>query len=469
MARSTPPAFHYPKPETKLTIPTVHPLRLEPIKPPASRDSTPIAEAWIRDNRVVPFADSGFIRSTHVIPAATPRVLSFGLSEEELPADKEARKRRVGELSRALLLKKQALERGEEVPGLVAADDKKTPKLFNVLDRYTRASNPPLKGKGITLVLAHANGFPRRIWEPFLVTLLKTFAKEKKEEGPYIEEVWSFETVNHGDSALLNEGKLGDTFNWADNSRDILNFLLHFLPSNPQEVGLPTALDPISLDESSRRSRFGFPKRKLVGIGHSLGGCTMARAAIDFPSLFSSLVLVDPVIMPALDKDPSGGIEKLQLGAVARRTRWSSREEALESFRKTPFFQTWDPAILDTYITEGTVPDPIVGGVKLKQSGFHEASVFAERRVPVDTWELLGALHEKVHLFWAMSGRKPVVTGPEEVTCQTVWRRPKNSSNVRIEKAGHLIVHEAPEALAQTVSDHLWTRFTEAEPPIARL
>ncbi|KAG9033625.1 hypothetical protein FS837_002418 [Tulasnella sp. UAMH 9824] len=468
MARSTPPAFHYPKPETKLSVPTIHPRKLEPIKPPAPRKSVLVAEARVLDNRVVPFADSGFIRSTHVIPAATPRVLSFELSEEELPADKEARQRRVQGLSRALLSKKQALERGEGIPGLVAGDDEKAPILFNVLDRYARASPTPQKGKGLTVVLAHANGFPRRIWEPFLMTLLKNFEKERKEEGLYIEEAWSFETVNHGDSALLNDGKLGDTFSWADNARDILNFLLHFLPSNPQEAGLSEELDSISLDESSRRSRFGFRKRKLVGIGHSLGGCSMARAAIDFPSLFSSLVLVDPVIMPALDKDPSGGIEKLQTGAVARRSRWSSREEALESFRKTPFFQVWNPAALETYVTEGIVSDP-AGGVKLKQSGFHEASVFAERRVPVETWELLAALHEKVHLFWAMSGRKPVVTGPEEVTCQTVWRRPKNSSNIRIEGAGHLIVHEAPEQLAQAISDHLWTRFTEDEPPIARL
>ncbi|KAG8913089.1 hypothetical protein FRC00_003083, partial [Tulasnella sp. 408] len=388
MARSTPPAFHYPKPETMLSVPTIHPRKLEPIKPPASRKSVLVAEARVLDNRVVPFADSGFIRSTHVIPAATPRVLSFELSEEGLPADKEARKRRVEELSRALLSKKQALERGEEVPGMVAGDDKKAPILFNVLDRYVRASQTPLRGKGLTVVLAHANGFPRRIWEPFLMTLLKNFEKEKKEEGLYIEEVWSFEAVNHGDSALLNDGKLGDTctfsvvktitlahgspskVSWADNARDILNFLLHFLPSNPQEAGLPDELDSISLDEASRRSRFGFCKRKLVGIGHSLGGCSMARAAIDFPSLFSSLVLVDPVIMPALDKDPSGGIEKLQAGAVARRSRWSSREEALESFRKTPFFQAWSPAALETYVTEGIVSDP-AGGVKLKQSGFH--------------------------------------------------------------------------------------------------
>ncbi|KAG8915901.1 hypothetical protein FRC00_007804 [Tulasnella sp. 408] len=388
MALSTRPAFHYPKPETKLSVPTIHPRKLEPIKPPASRKSVLVAEARVLDNRVAPFADSGFIRSTHVIPAATPRVLSFELSEEGLPADKEARKRRVEELSRALLSKKQALERGEEVPGMVAGDDKKAPMLFNVLDRYVRASHTPLKGKGLTVVLAHANGFPRRIWEPFLMTLLKSFEKEKKEEGLYIEEVWSFEAVNHGDSALLNDGKLGDTctfsvvktiplahgspskVSWADNARDILNFLLHFLPSNPQEAGLPDELDAISLDEASRRSRFGFRKRKLVGIGHSLGGCSMARAAIDFPSLFSSLVLVDPVIMPALDKDPSGGIEKLQAGAVARRSRWSSREEALESFRKTPFFQAWSPAALETYVTEGIVSDP-AGGVKLKQSGFH--------------------------------------------------------------------------------------------------
>lgn len=468
MARSTPPAFHYPKPDAALAVPTIHPLILQPINPPASHKPKNPSEAWIRGNQAVPFADSGFTRSTHVIPAATPRVLTFGLSEEELPPDKEARQKRVAELSEALLSKKQALERGEAVQGLVE-DGKDAPVLFNVLDRYVCTSPKPLKGNGITLVLAHANGFPRRIWEPFLATLLKKFHKEKRNEDLYIEEVWSFEAVNHGDGAVLNDGKLGDTFNWADNARDVLNFLLHFLPSNPREATLPPVLDPVPLDESSRRSRFGFSGRKLVGVGHSLGGCSVTRAAIDFPALFSSLVLVDPVVVPALEKDPSGGIVGLQRGAVARRSRWPSREEALESFRKTPFFQTWHPSVLETYVKEGIVSDPVNGGVKLKQSGFQEACVFAERRVPVETWELLRTLNERVHLFWAMSGRRPVVTGPEDITRQTVWRRPKNSSNVRIEGAGHLIVHEAPELLAQVISDHLWKRFTEDEIPNAKL
>lgn len=162
MARSTPPAFHYPKPDAALAVPTIHPLILQPINPPASHKPKNPSEAWIRGNQAVPFADSGFTRSTHVIPAATPRVLTFGLSEEELPPDKEARQKRVAELSEALLSKKQALERGEAVQGLVE-DGKDAPVLFNVLDRYVCTSPKPLKGNGITLVLAHANGFPRRV------------------------------------------------------------------------------------------------------------------------------------------------------------------------------------------------------------------------------------------------------------------------------------------------------------------
>ncbi|KAG9000945.1 hypothetical protein FRB90_011707, partial [Tulasnella sp. 427] len=162
MAPPSTPASHYPKPDSKLTVPNVHPRKLRPINPPKSSTTINLPETWIRGTQKAPFADGKFTRSTHVIPAATPRDLSFGISEEELPMDKETRKARVTEISQALLLKKQALERGEAVSGLVTDEDEAAPRLVNVLDRYVSTSPVPKNGTGITLVLAHANGFPRR-------------------------------------------------------------------------------------------------------------------------------------------------------------------------------------------------------------------------------------------------------------------------------------------------------------------
>jgi hypothetical protein len=46
------------------------------------------------------------------------------------------------------------------------------------------------------------------------------------------------------------------------------------------------------------------------------------------------------------------------------------RKVALDSFRKSPFFQTWDPKALEAYVQYGIAEDPTTGKVRLKTSGY---------------------------------------------------------------------------------------------------
>lgn len=61
---------------------------------------------------------------------------------------------------------------------------------------------------------------------------------------------------------------------WIDSSRDILNFMMHYLPDQAGNLDLPTFLEPVQNEEALRRRRDGFRLREMVGVGHSLGGCT---------------------------------------------------------------------------------------------------------------------------------------------------------------------------------------------------
>lgn len=112
-----------------------------------------------------------------------------------------------------------------------------------------------------------------------MITLARTFELD-------IDEIWTFEAVQHGDSALLNDKNLRDVcelfivpypvqmltrtqpiVDWHDHCRDILNFLLHYMPpdaySGPVPMCLPAAR---KADQTLRR---------VIGIGHSFGGTTM--------------------------------------------------------------------------------------------------------------------------------------------------------------------------------------------------
>lgn len=92
-----------------------------------------------------------------------------------------------------------------------------------------------------------------------------------------------------------------------------------------------------------------------------------ARAAIECPKLFSSLILVDPVIFSSY-ADRGLVIDALIKGASSRRDHWPDRESAKSGFLKSPFFRTWHPDVLADYIQYGTVQDD--QGTRLKCSGY---------------------------------------------------------------------------------------------------
>jgi len=171
------------------------------------------------------------------------------------------------------------------------------------------------------------------------------------------------------------------------------------------------------------------------------------RAAVSRPELFSALVLLDPVIAPPAIKpgmtwaDSWCNVEPLTAlldGAVARRNGWKSkcviccltranpnvqfcsREAALESFKKNPFFATWDPLSLELYVECQLWENEETGEAKLKMSGTwvggctplllsqnadrtsQEGSVFAVHRGPYEAWDALPLLDERVTLKFIM-------------------------------------------------------------------
>jgi hypothetical protein len=103
----------------------------------------------------------------------------------------------------------------------------------------------------------------------------------------------------------------------------------------------------------------------------------MVYASTAVPSLFSSVILCDPVL-PTPWRDQS--VRSLTTGALVRREKWETKEEVKEGFLKKAFFQQWDPRVLDSYCTMG-IKEVKGGGVALKARAKDEAaSVLASVR-----------------------------------------------------------------------------------------
>lgn len=194
-----------------------------------------------------------------------------------------------------------------------------------------------------------------------------------------MDEVWSLDIVSHGDSALINAGKLPEmgeyhtaslskaddvdpTADAAEFARDLLAFMLHYMP--PKSVQRPpTHLESVSFDETRLRRTHGYRDRRVVGLAHSVSG-TMALSAIDSPALFDALILVDPVIVsPLFAERLHRARAPIVFASLQRRREWRTREEAFQFLSKSPFFKAWDRDVLQSFVRFAMTYHPDEGAI----------------------------------------------------------------------------------------------------------
>jgi hypothetical protein len=78
--------------------------------------------------------------------------------------------------------------------------------LHMALKQYTPLNNTSPNPGDITIIAAHANGFPKELYEPLWDELLKRC----EQYGFGIRGIWIADVVHQGWSSVLNEDKLGN-------------------------------------------------------------------------------------------------------------------------------------------------------------------------------------------------------------------------------------------------------------------
>ncbi|KAE9389787.1 hypothetical protein BT96DRAFT_834426, partial [Gymnopus androsaceus JB14] len=426
--------------------------------PKPNLPSTQRKPIWHADKRI-PYS-----LTTHIIPTAYLREDSdVVLPDTPGNVSKEERKEIVQKAEERL----REIRRGYEDNGRKSQHK----VLWLCLNRYARTFKST---GGFTLFFAHANGFHKEVrmiisaafsynrrdwfagWEPTLLSLLAS-----QESQSLVQEIWVWDVFNQGDSALLNKGNLNSLIHTRTSTRDLLSFLIYFLPSSFASSSLPVHLPQVPKAEAQRRIRNGFfghgsLRLPICCFGHSFGGAISTLAAISHPSLFTSLCLIDPVIShptPQFYYSPIG----LSLGAISRRASWISREEARKGFMESPFFGSWDPRVLELYIEAALYQDH--DAVRLKTPPIQEAITFNDAETgAAEAWVRLWKkeLDPRIKLRWVMPGRTEWVLDPRpNFTQERVWLRPENCSNIRMEGSGHLVAQEKPEMLGKEIRNFL--------------
>lgn len=129
--------------------------------------------------------------------------------------------------------------------------------------------------------------------------------------GQRVDEVYSYDCSNNGDSAVLNRDLLGDTHSWIDHGRDAANFLISYLPpknAREQPTLLPEQqVDPdlLQLDwrEEKKPLHGSWRGHSLVAIGQSYGGAALTLAEVACPGLFSGASFLDAMLVHPIPEE----------------------------------------------------------------------------------------------------------------------------------------------------------------------
>lgn len=195
--------------------------------------------------------------------------------------------------------------------------------LHLAVKQYIPLNNPNPQPGDVTIIGAHANGFPKELYEPLWDEILSL----SETHGYRIRNIFIADAAHQGQSSVLNGDKIGNDPSWLDHPRDMLHMINHFRKDMPQP---------------------------LIGIGHSYGGNNLVNISLMHPRLFSGHVLLDPVIQGP----PSNPGEGPPKASTFRRDLWPSREEAVAGFVKSPFYQSWDPRCLEAWNKYGIIETP---------------------------------------------------------------------------------------------------------------
>jgi len=195
----------------------------------------------------------------------------------------------------------------------------------------------------------------------------------------------------------------------------------------------------------------------VLAVGHSFGAVASLMAALRDPSRFRALALLDPTIPPPAfmrefrERRERGemGFRPLVQGALKRRSRFATGEEAFAYWRSKPLFADWSDDALWRYTRAMLHPLP-AGEFTLTWSPAWEAHYYES--FYSDTWNEIAKLDSSLPLL-IVGGAASDTLLPEAAAL--LRERLPWATHITIPARGHLFPHSAPEETARILSDWL--------------
>ncbi|ODQ49925.1 alpha/beta-hydrolase [Saitoella complicata NRRL Y-17804] len=251
-----------------------------------------------------------------------------------------------------------------------------------------------------TFIFLHATGLQSSTFEPLIATLFDSSI------GRNIKEVWAIDAANQGDSAVLNDGKLGVEYSWADGARDITSVIKQANLTEP-----------------------------IVLVGHSMGGAQALLATILHPTLIHATIALEPVAHNAPISTPP---TLLLHNTLRKPSSWPSRTDtSLLSLRQKSFYRRWDQRVWDIWLETALHQNEEGGQVRLKTTPIQEAACYLDPTTQSLTFSLLP--HMRRPVLYVVGGAARWNTAQSNVDRQG---RTPGARTVVVEGGGHLVCVE---------------------------
>jgi pimeloyl-ACP methyl ester carboxylesterase len=280
---------------------------------------------------------------------------------------------------------------------------------MSYLDWATQAHHGP------ALHFAHATGFNAQTYRGLLEPLAGRF------------HVMAGDARGHGHSALGTAPGLAA--GWTIFRDDLLGFL--------DDIG-------------------GKP---VILAGHSMGAIVSLLVAVANPQIVRGLVLVEPVLVPAMASRIGRVLAALHIRrdemslvdrAAKRRDMFPSIDDAFAAYRGRGAFRTWPDETIRDYLEGGMALDTKTGNAHLTCTPKWEAETF--RGTPLGAARLARHIKCPVTLIHGVNG-----TAPDSEVQRFLHGHPATRV-VKVEGASHFLPMERPEIVRDEINliaDHL--------------
>lgn len=193
--------------------------------------------------------------------------------------------------------------------------------------RYKTSDPIPDGITKVNFVFAHGTGMNKSVWKYHIDQLYKL---NKDSKVWRVDSVVSMDAAGHGDSGVLNQGKLGWAADWRDGAKDLIKLVKHEIDTTGDFVPSVTS--------------------RNVLMGHSMGGYMCAYAGCLEASLFDSAIAIEPV----LHFDPiykEFFVKRVNKLAKILVDEFPSRKAALTYFSKS-FYNVLDKRVMEDFVND---------------------------------------------------------------------------------------------------------------------